>query len=162
MRRLALLCFENPFVPPAVGGKIATISHIRSLLMCGFSVDVYIPNDKDVSSSELHSAVSNQLATVFQFRMKLSPFAPFSGYPISVSRRYVKECADQLKLNRYDVAFYEGEHMMKYRIRNDVNAKKHILYMHDIESNYRNELSRAQSNILSRVIQKGKHIVFFA
>ena len=47
----------------------------------------------------------------------------------------------------YDAVIYEGEHMSSYRLRGVTKAKQHILRQHDIESNYRWELSKSASSL---------------
>lgn len=146
--KIALICFDNPFVPPSEGGKRGILTRIESLsLIEDIEIDVYLLTKASESFSENFNGLENKNCKFFQYKMNDTLSSAFGTFPICVNKRFVKECADEIQKHKYDFAIYEGEQVSKYRFRNVVNAKYHILYFHDIESNYRMEMSTSQKGI---------------
>lgn len=152
--KIALICFDNPFLPPAEGGKRAMMSKIYSLLndSSKYEVDIYLHNKKNEGVATDFKGVEHLANSITQFPMNSTIHSFWGFYPICVNKRFSHECSAILKNNMYDVAIYEGEQVSKYRLKNVVNAKYNILYMHDIESVYRAEVSRSQKNFLMSLI----------
>ena len=150
--RVALICFDNPFLKPMEGGKRSMMTRIQSLSRIeDISVDVYLLCKHSEGKAETFHNV-DQRAKFYQYSMnQTSPVMLLSGLPICVNKRFVKECVEELRKHQYDVAIYEGEQVSSYRLKNVVNAKKHILYFHDIESQYRKAIADTAENYIKRI-----------
>lgn len=147
--KIALICFDNPFLKPSEGGKKAMMTRIKSLLQIdGIKLDVYLHNKIQEGFSDKININSAKIETIKQYKMNTIINSLISKYPICVKKRYVSECVNTLSKMHYDIAIYEGEQVSAYRIENKVNAKYHILYMHDIESIYRKELALTQNKLI--------------
>ncbi len=145
--KVALICFDNPFLPPAEGGKKGMMSRIESLkLLDDCEIDLFIHNKESEGFASLSDEDKTPFRQVYQYKMNKGWKQLFRRYPVCVGKRFVGECVNTLQKNHYDFAIYEGEQVAAYRLENCVNADHHILYMHDIESVYRSELARSQNN----------------
>ena len=166
MKKVALLCFDNPFLPPNEGGKLSMKTRILSLLQCNdVEIDIYMMNKP--AEGVVENCIDNicddrkwKVKSIMQFQMRFEPWMILSRYPICVNKRYNDECVRRLREKKYDVAIYEGEHMMKYRLNNDVSADKHVLYMHDVESAYRKESARGENRLLIKIAQYVESVKF--
>ena len=147
--KIALICFDNPFLKPSEGGKKAMMTRIKSLLQIdGIKLDVYLHNKIQEGFLSEINIDSKKIGTIKQYQMNTTINSLVSRYPICVKKRYVSECVNTLSKMYYDIAIYEGEQVSAYKIENKVNAKYHILYMHDIESIYRKELALTQNKLI--------------
>jgi len=148
--KVALICFDNPFLPPMEGGKRAMLTKIRSLLLdpAKYEVDIYLHNKQREGVADSFKGLDKLAHGIFQTSMNSSMKSAWSVYPICVNKRYSHEFKTQLKQKEYDIAIYEGEQVSKYRLEGTVNAKYHLIYMHDVESVYRAEVARSHSNFL--------------
>lgn len=145
---IALICFDNPFLPPAEGGKRGMRTRIESLVYSGiYEIDLYLMNKPSEGIAESFGGFEDKVRSVRQYVMQKGLNVLLPPYPICVNKRYVAECVNDLKGKRYDIAIYEGEQVAKYRLLEAVDAKHHILYMHDIESAYRTEIAKSQSGL---------------
>lgn len=149
---VALICFDNPFLKPNEGGKRGILTRIESLLLSDlYDVDIYLLNKPSEGIADDFKGFELKANNIYQYKMR-SGFKTLVGpYPICVNKRFVPECIEELSKHEYDVAIYEGCQVAKYRLKNIVSAKKHIIYFHDIESNYRREIAKSQTNILLRL-----------
>lgn len=146
--RIALICFDNPFLPPAEGGKRGMQTRIESLLYEDrYDVDVYLMNKRSEGMAASFGEIGDRVHAIAQYPMRGGAGVLAGPFPICVNKRYVDACVRDLKGKQYDIAIYEGEQVAKYRMRNAVNARHHILYMHDIESAYRAEITKSQSGV---------------
>lgn len=162
MKRIALICFDNPFVKPMEGGKRGMLSRIQALASCDeYDVDVFLLTKPSEVNNERNNKISAINLHYFEYIIQKDFNVILSKYPISVAKRFIKECANDLRKRKYDVAIYEGEHVSTYRINNCVNAKKHILYMHDIESEYRNDIAKSETNKIRALAQKAEAKKYF-
>lgn len=154
--KTGIICFENPFIKPSSGGKRSIMSRIKSLVLIeGMELDIYLiqmPNDRKTNIEQIYE-ISPRIKNVYIFNGKGKRSFLFSRFPICNNRRYVKECVNELNKHNYDFFIYEGEQVAIYRFKDAVKAKKHIIFMHDIESQYRKELSHAQTNPLLKMMQ---------
>lgn len=147
MVKIALICFDNPFLPPSEGGKKGMMSRIYSLLLNPENVvDLYIMNKRNEGYADDFNGVEKKVNSIHQYQMNKGIGTLLSRYPICVKKRYVHQCIENLSENKYDIAIYEGEQVVAYKLKNNVNAKYHIIYMHDIESIYRKETALGQNN----------------
>lgn len=146
--RIALICFDNPFLPPAEGGKRGMRTRIESLLYEDrYDVDVYLMNKRSEGMAASFGEIGERVHAISQYPMRGGAGVLAGPFPICVNKRYVDACVRDLKGKQYDIAIYEGEQVAKYRLRNAVNARHHILYMHDIESAYRAEITKSQTGL---------------
>lgn len=152
--KIALICFDNPFLPPMEGGKRAMLTKIRSLMVDPdkYEVDIYLHNKRNEGSAVGFKGVEKQAHGIYQFQMNSTLKSIWGMFPICVNKRFSRECAALLKKNDYDVAIYEGAQVSKYRLKNVVNAKYHIIYLHDIESAYRSDVARSQKKLHMRAV----------
>jgi len=153
--KIALICFDNPFLKPMEGGKRSMLTRIQSLAMLeNCSVDVYLLNKPDEGTAADFGGFENRMR-FFQYTMnRTSPAMLLSRFPICVRKRYVSACAEELKKHEYDAAIYEGEQVSAYRIRGCVKARRHILYFHDIESEYRKTIAQTADSILKKLANR--------
>ena len=153
--KLALICFDNPFLPPSEGGKKGMMSRIKSLLYLDkYDIDIYLHNKRAEGFSKIPPDVKAKTISVKQYQMKSGLRIIFEKYPICVNKRFVVQCTADLMKEKYDIAIYEGEQVAAYRLENVIKAKHHILYMHDIESEYRAEIARSLNNPLLKIANK--------
>lgn len=144
--RVALLSLENPYLGAMNGGKRVIQSRVQSLLQddSPFDVDIYFLNQRCDGFAKEFRGYEKKARSIQEFSMNPAWKGFISQYPISVNKRYVKACVDALAEREYDVTIYEGEHMAKYRLLNAVHARKHIIYMYNLESEYRHEMAMAE------------------
>lgn len=155
MKKIALICFDNPFVKPMEGGKRGMLSRIEALAGINeYDIDVYLLTKPSEVNNKRNKVVEANNLHYKEFTILSGKKVLLSQYPISVAKRFVPECAKELKKKSYDVAIYEGEHVSLYRVNRCVNAKRHILYQHDIESNYRADLAKSETNKVKQIAQK--------
>lgn len=148
-KKIALICFDNPFLKPSEGGKRGIMTRIKSLLnIKNIDLDIYLHNKIHEGYADNLSILAENNVSWKQYQINSILSSAFSIYPISVKKRFVNKCLNDLSSKKYDIAIYEGEQVSAYRFENKVNADFHIIYMHDIESLYRYELSKAQRNLL--------------
>ena len=144
MKRVAVLCFENPYTKPNDGAKNDMRTRIEALKLNGdCAIDVYAFNKPEEAPAAIEPSAYG-IRHLYQYQVQ--PFSAkglLSGLPISVYKRFTPECVEELKHHSYDAIIYEGEHMSPYRLKDATHAKKHILRQHDIESAYRRELARS-------------------
>lgn len=146
--RVALLCFDNPFTPPSEGGKRGILTRIKSLsLIKDITVDVYLLTKRSEKLATSFYGLEAGNCKFYQYRMNKTLSSLVGNLPVCVNKRFVKMCAEEISQHEYDVAIYEGAQVSEYRFKNVVNAKVHILYMHDIESKYRMEMSASQKGL---------------
>jgi len=150
--RIALICFDNPFLKPVEGGKRAMFSRLRSLALMAddYEVDVYLHNKRSEGMAGDFGELGKCM-NIRQYPMNRNTRCLIGCMPICVSKRYVADCVNDLQSKQYDVAIYEGEQVAKYRLKNVVRAKYHIIYMHDIESAYRMEIACSHPKPLLRL-----------
>ena len=155
MKTVAVLCFENPFNKPSDGAKndmktrILALSSIKNCC-----IDVYAFNKPEENEAQINNAEYG-IRNYFQYKVRnATPQSIVSRYPLSVYKRYSKDCAAELKKHEYDVIIYEGEHMSSYRLNGDTNAKRHVIRQHDIESNYRHELAKSAKGLHRKIAQE--------
>lgn len=160
LKKIALICFDNPYVKPMGGGKRAMLTRIESLRLLDVELDVLLLTNPDEGIADI-SGMQSQHCHVYQFMMsKLPPVSLATRYPICVGRRYVPELADRLVNSCYDTVIYEGAQVGSYRFEDKVNAARHILYYHDIESRYRAELAKSEQNGFRRYLQNRESRLF--
>ena len=149
--KVALICFDNPFLPPSEGGKRGMMTRIQSLAQFeNYEIDVYLLNKRNEGFATDFKGYDQRM-TFYQYEMnRISLAEIFSRYPICVNKRYVKACIEELQKHEYDIVIYEGEQVAKYRLENTVKAQKHILYFHDIESNYRKAIADSIKNLVKK------------
>ncbi len=154
MKKVLLLCYDNPFLPPKEGGKSGMMTRIRSLLQLDIELDIVLLNKPSEGMADNFRGYEEQVHEIRQFVMNGARISDvFSKYPICVNKRFTSECVKYLKDRVYDVAIYEGEHVSKYREKNIVTADRHIIYMHDIESAYRAEIASSVKNPVLHYLQ---------
>jgi glycosyltransferase involved in cell wall biosynthesis len=146
MKKIALICFDNPFMKPMEGGKRGMLSRIEALAECPeYEVDIYLLTKPTELNNKENPLIESDRFHYKRYTILSGKKVLLSSFPISVAKRFIPECASELKKHHYDVAIYEGEHVSEYRVKNCVNADRHILYMHDIESSYRADLARSET-----------------
>lgn len=148
---MALICFDNPFLKPAEGGKKSMLTRIKSLAeMDDVEADIYLLNKSNEGWAVKYAGLEEKMH-FNQFQMNQPSVGMlFSRFPVCSNKRYVKKCVEELCRHSYDIAIYEGEQVAKYRLHNVVKARKHILYMHDIESEYRLAISKTTDNLIKK------------
>ncbi len=153
MKKVLLLCFDNPFLPPKEGGKSGMMTRILSLLEMDVELDIVLLNKPHEGMADNFGGIEERVHDIRQFVMRGARIRDlFSRYPICVNKRFPAKCVAYLKDKEYDTVIYEGEHVAKYRERNIIRAKRHVLYMHDIESAYRAEIAKSMSNPLKKYL----------
>lgn len=158
--KVALLCFDNPFVKPMGGGKRAMLTRIESLKLLDIDLDVFLLTNPNEGMADI-SAMQSEHCHFYQYMMlKFPSISLVAKYPLCVGRRYVSELADRLAGSYYDAVFYEGAQVGSYRFEGKVNAGRHILYYHDIESAYRAQLAQSETSILGRYLQNRESRLF--
>jgi glycosyltransferase involved in cell wall biosynthesis len=155
--RVALICFDNPFLKPMEGGKRGMLSRIRALEGLDIDLEVFLLNKREEGKADLSAVEVKSNVTLHQYPMNpTKPAMLFSKQPICVCKRHVRSLAEDISKKEYDAAIYEGEHVVSYRLAHEVNAKRHILYYHDIESDYRAQLAASQKSALSAFLQNNE------
>ena len=128
--RLALICFDNPFLLPAEGGKKSMMSRIKSLLYLEkYDIDIYLLNKRTEGFAEIPDDIKTKTMSVTQYQMRSGLKVILEKYPICVNKRYVTQCAADIKNKSYDIAICEGEQVSAYRFENIIHAKYFILFM---------------------------------
>lgn len=150
--RVVLICFDNPYLPPAEGGKKVMRSHIESLASLAVELDVFVFSKRSERGVEVPSSPPAHV-TVHEYEMARGWRAVFSRYPLCSVRRVVAGARSDLHGVTYDLAFYEGEQVAPYRLEDLVSAKRHALFFHDIESEYRRQHARAERSIAKKLAQ---------
>ena len=157
---VALVCFDNPYVKPMSGGKRAMLTRIESLKILDIDLNVFLLTNPNEGIADITAAQSER-CHIYQYMMsKLPPISLVTKYPICVGRRYVSGLADRLADRHYDAVIYEGAQVSSYRFEGKVNADRHILYYHDIESVYRAQLAQSENNSLGRYLQNRESRLF--
>lgn len=152
--RVAMMCFDNPFLAPTEGGKRSMASRIHALGKLDISLDVYLLNKRDEGIVDPSGLPQRPGLRFFQYRMRRSlPTLFLSKYPLSALKRTVGELSRDIRRREYDAVLFEGEHVALYRLRNHVSTKRAILYYHDIESSYRAELAQSTQRQPHRLLQ---------
>ena len=156
MKRIALICFDNPFLRPMEGGKRGMLSRIEALAKVDdYQIEVFLLSKPTELNNKKNELLKAKNLTYTNFVIRSDKFkAMLSEFPISVETRFVPKLAKYLSTKKYDVAIYEGEHVSEYRLKNVVHAKRHILYMHDIESSYRADLAHSENNVIRKIAQQ--------
>lgn len=155
MKKVAIICFDNPYLPPAEGGKKAMLSRLQCLLNLDLDLDIYLLNKRREIRHESNIASSSIPGRVFQFTMNsVRPADLLRRYPLCCEKRYVPGAIAQLSRSEYDAVFYEGEQVAPYRLERIARARQHILFFHDIESAYREELSRSSRTVFYKAVQR--------
>lgn len=158
--KIALICFDNPYVKPMSGGKRAMFTRIESLRLLDVDLDVFLLTNQNEGMADI-SALQSEHCHIYQYMMsKLPPIRLAAKYPICVGRRYVQELADRLANSYYNAIFYEGAQVGSYRFEGKVNADRHILYYHDIESSYRAQLAKSERSGFQRYLQNRESRLF--
>jgi hypothetical protein len=161
LKKVALICFDNPYVKPMSGGKRAMLTRIESLSLLEVDLEVFLLTNPDEGLADLEAVNLPGRCHVHQYFMqKIPSIATMHKYPICVARRYVAEVTKELTGSTYDAVIYEGAQVGAYRFENDVKARKHILYYHDIESVYRAELAKSERSPIRRYLQKRESKLF--
>lgn len=155
MKKVAYLCYDNPFAKPMEGGKRGILARIAALSKCDVDLDIYIQTKPEETSIDNNvDAWSSDHCHILQYKMKkATPSMLFSQYPICSQKRFTPEMVFDLTKRHYDVALYEGEQMMCYRTNNVVFADKHILYLLDIESKYRWQMAVSETKAFRKILQ---------
>lgn len=159
MKSIAILSSVNPYTQPLNGGKLDILTRIKALSeIDDVQVDLYLLTKPDEILQFPNSLYEcPNIRNILQFRMKqLGIRLIFDKYPISVSRRFIPEVTEELKRHHYDAVIYEGEYMVKYRIKGSVCSNRHIIRMHNIESEYRNVLSKASDSLIKSIAEKAE------
>ena len=156
MKKVAYLCFDNPFAKPMEGGKRGILARLAALNECDVDLDVYVQTKPEETPIDANMREwSSDHCHIFQYKMrKATPSMLFSRYPICSQKRFTSKMVSDLNKNHYDVALYEGEQMMCYRANNIVSADRHILYLLDIESKYRWQMAASETKVFRKVLQK--------
>lgn len=156
MKSIALICFDNPFLRPMEGGKRGMLSRIEALAKVDdYQVEVFLLSKPAELNNKKNEILRAKNLTYKNFVIRSDKIkAMFSEYPISVETRFIQDLAKYISKKKYDVAIYEGEHVSEYRVKNLVHAKRHILYMHDIESSYRADLAHSEHNCIKKIAQQ--------
>lgn len=154
--KVGIICYENPFIKPSTGGKKCIKTRIMSLISIEkIELDIYLiqmPGENQTDTKQIYE-LSDSIKNVFIFKGNNNLACFFSKYPICNKKRFVKKCTEELKKHFYDFFIYEGEQIAIYRLKNAVKSKRHIIYMHDIESEYRKELAKSQSSFFLKFMQ---------
>lgn len=155
MKTVAVICFENPFNKPSDGAKNDMKTRIMALAEIGDCIiDIYAFNKADEEDATIDHAKYG-VRNFYQYSVGGTTLSRIlSRYPLSICKRYSEACIEEMKKHEYDVVIYEGEHTSLYRLKKNVKAKKHILRQHDIESNYRHELSKSAKGLLRKAAQE--------
>lgn len=152
--RVAVVCFDNPFLRPLEGGKRSMASRIRALELLDIRLDIFALNKRSEGMVDVSTLALGPRTSFHQYRMRRSnPLMVLSRYPLSASKRSVKRLANDLNRYAYDAVIFEGEHVVPYRLRKMVSGKRNILYYHDIESRYRAELAQSIERHPQRLLQ---------
>lgn len=149
MINVALIGFDNPFSKPNEGGKRGIKARIDSLISIdNISLDVYVLTKRN---EKINTEYRPREFNLYQYYMNSTSNSIFGTYPICVNKRFSNEVVSDAKNNVYDVVIYEGEQVARYRFERVFKGRKHIIYMHDIESKYRQEISKCQKNFLVKM-----------
>jgi hypothetical protein len=160
-KRVALVCFDNPFLKPMEGGKRAMLNRIRVLESLDIDLDVYLLCKPAEGEADLATIPAGDNVRMYQHRMVSYPsISMLLKYPICVAKRYVPAMSDQLASNEYDAIIYEGAQVASYRFEGKTRARRHILYYHDIESKYRAQLAASEANPVKRTLQARESRMF--
>lgn len=159
--RIALICYDNPFLPPTEGGKKGMMSRIMSLLLLDkYDIDLYLLNKRIEGFAEIPEQIRDKMCGIKQYRMRGGLDILLDKYPICVNRRFVPECASDLKMKHYDIALYEGAQVASYRLESIVDADYHVIYLHDIESEYRTQIASSLNNPIKKFANARESIRF--
>ena len=106
--KIALICFDNPFLKPAEGGKKGMLTRIQSLALTEeYDVDVYLHNKRTEGFADNYKGFDKAM-TFYQYSMnKTSVGSVLSPYPICVNKRYVSECVAELQKHEYERIIYD-------------------------------------------------------
>lgn len=153
-KKIAVLCYENPFNKPSDGAKNDMKTSVLALSLSGkYLIDLYAFNQKKEDLAQINCE-KYSILHFYQYTLpSISVAAIFSKWPLSVYRRFSMDMADELSKHEYDAIIYVGGHMASYRLKRIGNAKRHILRQHGIESVYRRELSKSAPNISYKIGQ---------
>lgn len=158
---LALICYDNPFLPPTEGGKKGMMSRINSLLLLNkYDIDLFLLNKQAEGFAKIPEQIRDKMRDIKQYRMRVGLHTIIEKYPICVNRRFVPECANDIKKKHYDIVIYEGAQVAAYRLEGIVNAKHHIIYLHDIESEYRAQIASSLKNPIMKLANIRESIRF--
>lgn len=151
--KLAVICYDNPFLPPAEGGKKGMMSRIKSLLYLDkYDIDLFLLNKQaEGFATKIPESIGNKVNAIKQYQMRGGIKTILEKYPICVNKRYVPECIEDLRNKHYNVAILEGAQVAAYRLEDKIDADHYVLYLHDIESEYRAQIAESLKNPIKKI-----------
>jgi glycosyltransferase involved in cell wall biosynthesis len=145
MAKIAIISFTDPWFGEITGGSRAVLKTCQVLCAAGHDVSLYAfhnRNEKVNNSPSISNLHLNSYVT------KSNPFLFLSKFPFCVARRY-SSAFRKLEWEMFDLVIFEGEQVFRLFSKYKQRCRKTLIRMHDIESNYRLELSKSQSGLLA-------------
>lgn len=159
--KIALICYDNPFLLPSEGGKKGIMSRIMSLIYLDkYEVDLYLLCKQAEGIAEIPTNIKEKMHIIKQYPMCGGISTVLGKYPICVNKRYVPECVEELRKHHYDVAVLEGTQVAAYRIENVIDSDHYVIYFHDIESEYRSQIAKSLKNLITKIANKRESFRF--
>lgn len=133
--------------PPNYGGVIDVFYRLKALSEQGVKIILHIVSHHHHRPAELH----NYCEKVYYYPRKSAFFSFFSGVPLIVKSRGIKELQKNLERDNYPVLF-EGIHTTFPLYKGfKHNTSKKIIRMHNIEPNYYLGLAKSDRNYLKKL-----------
>jgi glycosyltransferase involved in cell wall biosynthesis len=142
--KIAIVSFVDPFRGLKSGASEVVVEDCLNFCQIGDSVTLYSFFNK--SERKNNFSFSFPVKSL-EFRTVNNPFLFFSRYPYCVARRFSHFLLKE-PWESFDLVLFEGEQVFRIFERIYPRCKKIIIRMHDIESDYRQELAQSQSGPL--------------
>jgi len=146
VRRIAVISFVDPSFGLPDGGKQVVQRTCHLLSDRGYQVSFFAFHNK--SEEKNHVLLGENTQHSGSFTCKSNLFLFVGRYPYCVERRYDRRLL-RIDWNSFDAVLYEGEQV--YRSFRNIHklTRKNVVRMHDIESEYRAQLSKSQKGPIS-------------
>lgn len=145
-KHVHIISFDIPY-PPIYGGVIDVFYKIKTLHELGYEVTLHC---FQYNQKEESSILNQYCKQVFYYQRKKAYKVFFSLMPYIVSSRSSDELLSNL-LEDNDPIIFEGLHTCFYLAHPVLKERNKIVWMHNIEWDYYNNLSKADQSFIHKI-----------
>ena len=145
-KKIHIVSFDIPY-PPNYGGIIDVFYKIKTLFELGYEIDLHCFDYKGKEHSEV---LESMCRNVYYYQRKKIYQVFFNWMPYIVSSRINHELLNNLKKDDAPILF-EGLHTCFYLDHPELASRNKSVWMHNIESDYYQNLSKADKNFIHKI-----------
>jgi hypothetical protein len=145
-KKIHIVSFDIPY-PPNYGGIIDVFYKIKTLFELGYEIDLHC---FDYKGKEHSDALESMCRNVYYYQRKKIYQVFFNWMPYIVSSRSNLELLNNLKKDNAPILF-EGLHTCFYLDHPELALRNKSVWMHNIESDYYQNLSKADKNFIHKI-----------